>query len=186
MNGKGKGNCYILLLLLLLLLPIIHTVMRLNRYPFRKTLESNETRAEIRETFHSLSLSKVPLARHFLLAQFSRVMPPRKKSKLSNVIQDSPSPSPSPSPEPEDEDEERFHFPSVRLEQPLIDTYTFHSVDHNMIDSEGKGKERANESESEEGKGQEWMLGVDEAGRGPALGMSLSVSPHQRVGEPIQ
>jgi len=98
-------------------------------------------------------------------------MPPRKKSKLC-IVQDSPSPSPSPESQDQVEQEERFHFPSVRLQQPLIDTYTFHSVDHTTTtpaEGDSKGKERANDQE-EEGKGEEWMLGVDEAGRGPALG----------------
>ncbi|GAA5864234.1 hypothetical protein JCM8547_001302 [Rhodosporidiobolus lusitaniae] len=92
----------------------------------------------------------------------------------------SPSPSSRPSPSPPSE---RFSFPSV-LPGPLTDTYTFHSVDHEASKASktagGKGKEKA-EAKEEGGEGQEgqgekpedegeWMLGVDEAGRGPALG----------------
>ena len=62
----------------------------------------------------------------------------------------------------------KVHFPSVRRGQPLVDTYTFHSVDAATgADVEGKGKEREADVPVVEG---EWMLGVDEAGRGPALG----------------
>ncbi|GAA6039314.1 hypothetical protein JCM8097_003259 [Rhodosporidiobolus ruineniae] len=91
------------------------------------------------------------------------------------------SPSPSRTPEPP------FHFPSVRRNEALIDSYTFHSVDAELEGvsgasrGSGKGKERAQEDqEGEEGSEVneeraklvegEWMLGVDEAGRGPALG----------------
>lgn len=59
----------------------------------------------------------------------------------------------------------RFHFPSVRRGQALIDTYTYHSVD-----AEGKGKAREDGGETRDQVEGEWMLGVDEAGRGPALG----------------
>ncbi|GAA5825814.1 hypothetical protein JCM11251_000011, partial [Rhodosporidiobolus azoricus] len=92
--------------------------------------------------------------------------------------------APSPSTSASDaEPEERFHFPSVRLNEPLIDSYTFHSVDlEERASGNGKGKERAVEQGDEEmqqddGEEEgdkvvegEWMLGVDEAGRGPALG----------------
>lgn len=60
----------------------------------------------------------------------------------------------------------RFHFPSVRRGQPLVDTYTYHSVD--PVDSQDKGKQREDAITAEVAG--EWMLGVDEAGRGPALG----------------
>ncbi|GAA5969937.1 hypothetical protein JCM21900_004452 [Sporobolomyces salmonicolor] len=86
----------------------------------------------------------------------------------------------SPSPAFSAEEEAPFPFPSVRLDDPLIDSYTFHSVDPGSgafssgSDSEGKGKGRAIEEQDEQSKGDkvhgEWMLGVDEAGRGPALG----------------
>ncbi|GAA5891599.1 hypothetical protein JCM6882_004524 [Rhodosporidiobolus microsporus] len=97
--------------------------------------------------------------------------------------------SPSPSPSAPEEPEERFHFPSVRLNEALVDSYTFHSVDDERAsgtgkdNGKGKGKERADggaEDGDEEMQDQdqedqqvvegEWMLGVDEAGRGPALG----------------
>ncbi|GAA5973134.1 hypothetical protein JCM11641_006285 [Rhodosporidiobolus odoratus] len=91
---------------------------------------------------------------------------PRKRAAPSR----SPSPGPS-------EPQQRFHFPSVRLDQPLIDSYTFHSVDLEGHKDKGKGRERAGgedgmdeDSEGEGRKEGEWMLGVDEAGRGPALG----------------
>lgn len=54
-------------------------------------------------------------------------------------------------------------FPSVKVDAPLVDSYTFHSVDAESATESLKGKERA-EVEGE------WMLGVDEAGRGPVLG----------------
>ncbi|GAA5984919.1 hypothetical protein JCM10908_002451 [Rhodotorula pacifica] len=85
-------------------------------------------------------------------------------------------PTRSPSPAAEDgPPPPKFHFPSVRRGQPLIDTYTFHSVDPVVavedaaaqVKQEGKGKERETEPAEVEG---DWMLGVDEAGRGPALG----------------
>ena len=56
-------------------------------------------------------------------------------------------------------------FPSVQTEQPLVDSYTFHSVDKQSASGKGKEVLRA----PVEG---EWMLGVDEAGRGPVLGKS--------------
>lgn len=55
-------------------------------------------------------------------------------------------------------------FPSVKTDAPLVDSYTFHSVDKKVAAS-AKGKEV--EQPVIEG---EWMLGVDEAGRGPVLG----------------
>lgn len=55
-------------------------------------------------------------------------------------------------------------FPSVKTNAPLVDSYTFHSVDKEVTTSV-KGKEV--EQPVIEG---EWMLGVDEAGRGPVLG----------------
>jgi len=96
----------------------------------------------------------------------------------------STSPSPDRTPPPP------FHFPSVRRGEPLFDSYTFHSVDVERAKAaagraqggvQGKGKGRAveggedgGEDEEEEGErvkvAGEWMLGVDEAGRGPALG----------------
>ena len=62
-------------------------------------------------------------------------------------------------------------LPSVRS-SPLIDSYTYHSVDPppSSADSSSKGKER--EWPLVAG---EWMLGVDEAGRGPVLGDRKSV-----------
>ncbi|ORY78027.1 ribonuclease [Leucosporidium creatinivorum] len=55
-------------------------------------------------------------------------------------------------------------FPSVKTDAPLVDSYTFHSVDKEVAAS-AKGKEV--EQPAIEG---DWMLGVDEAGRGPVLG----------------
>lgn len=56
-------------------------------------------------------------------------------------------------------------FPSVQTSRPLVDSYTFHSVDHLASLSADKGKAVA-----ERDAGLCWMLGVDEAGRGPVLG----------------
>ncbi|BGP42613.1 hypothetical protein JCM10449v2_006625 [Rhodotorula kratochvilovae] len=92
--------------------------------------------------------------------------------------------SPSRSPSPACTPEPPFLFPSVRRGEPLTDSYTFHSVDaERAAATEGKGKARAEgqggagEGEGEDDEGSlrrevegEWMLGVDEAGRGPALG----------------
>ncbi|GAA5843439.1 hypothetical protein JCM9279_002104 [Rhodotorula babjevae] len=97
--------------------------------------------------------------------------------------------APSASPSPERTPPPPFHFPSVRRGEPLFDSYTFHSVDAERAeaargraqgDAQGKGKERAVEGGEDGGEGEEegervkvegeWMLGVDEAGRGPALG----------------
>ncbi|TKA54032.1 hypothetical protein B0A53_03314 [Rhodotorula sp. CCFEE 5036] len=76
--------------------------------------------------------------------------------------------APSRSPSPDGPPPPKFHFPSVRRGQALVDTYTFHSVDAATgADVEGKGKGREIDIPVVEG---EWMLGVDEAGRGPALG----------------
>jgi ribonuclease H2 subunit A len=55
-------------------------------------------------------------------------------------------------------------FPSVKTDAPLVHSYTFHSADKEVAGS-AKGKEV--EHPAVEG---EWMLGVDEAGRGPVLG----------------
>ncbi|GJN93548.1 hypothetical protein Rhopal_006605-T1 [Rhodotorula paludigena] len=97
-------------------------------------------------------------------------MAPRKRAA-------SRSPSPQRTPEPP------FHFPTVRRGEALFDSYTFHSVDEARAAAggaavgEGKGKGRAQEdAEGEQDEKEvrkvegEWMLGVDEAGRGPALG----------------
>lgn len=99
-------------------------------------------------------------------------MAPRKRAA-------SRSPSPQRTPEPP------FHFPTVRRGEALFDSYTYHSVDEERTAAggttvgEGKGKGRAQEdAEGEQGAEEvskvegEWMLGVDEAGRGPALGTS--------------
>ncbi|KAM0749270.1 ribonuclease [Meredithblackwellia eburnea MCA 4105] len=53
--------------------------------------------------------------------------------------------------------------PSVRVGEPLFDSFTYHSVDAAVSeDVKGKGKEEVIEGD--------WMIGVDEAGRGPVLG----------------
>jgi ribonuclease H2 subunit A len=90
-------------------------------------------------------------------------MPPRKKTKFSKtaIIE---SPSGSPEPEEEQVEEERYQFPTVRPGQALVDSYTFHS------DSTATTPETAHEEERKGKEEEEWMLGVDEAGRGPALG----------------
>ncbi|BGP19115.1 hypothetical protein JCM10213_008038 [Rhodosporidiobolus nylandii] len=84
------------------------------------------------------------------------------------------SPSPAPSHEEEEDEQPPFHFPSVRLNSALIDSYTFHSVDAERQDAAagaagGQDGQDAQMEGPREVKG-EWMLGVDEAGRGPALG----------------
>ena len=91
-------------------------------------------------------------------------MPPRKKTKLTKVVE-----SPAGSPQPEEdgdevEREERYQFPTVRPGQALVDSYTFHS------DSIATSSSATEEEEKAGKEGEEWMLGVDEAGRGPALG----------------
>ncbi|GAA6058807.1 hypothetical protein JCM10212_001923 [Sporobolomyces blumeae] len=82
---------------------------------------------------------------------------------------ESHTPSRSPSPPPP-----RYQFPSVRVGQPLVDSYTFHSVDPRTEALEQDAKmvieATAATKEQEVDKEGEWMLGVDEAGRGPALG----------------
>lgn len=82
-----------------------------------------------------------------------------------------------------------FSHPSIRAQSPLVDSYTYHSIDAELAlalsnaanDQKGKGRQSARDgddatvAEEEEevvapvvqGK---WMLGVDEAGRGPVLG----------------
>lgn len=44
-------------------------------------------------------------------------------------------------------------FPSVRRDAPLVSSYTYHSTEAGCDEVEG-----------------EWMIGIDEAGRGPVLG----------------
>ncbi|KDE05667.1 hypothetical protein MVLG_04038 [Microbotryum lychnidis-dioicae p1A1 Lamole] len=59
-------------------------------------------------------------------------------------------------------------FPSVKRNDPdaLARSYTFHSVDLIEVASSAKDKGKARKPAIEG----EWMLGVDEAGRGPVLG----------------
>ncbi|GAA5832651.1 hypothetical protein JCM3766R1_004280 [Sporobolomyces carnicolor] len=90
-------------------------------------------------------------------------MPPRKKTKLtrgaSAVDEDREGGRVD---QDEEEAVERYQFPTVRPGEALVDSYTFHSSEPlatTSVEVEGAEKE-------EEG----WMLGVDEAGRGPALG----------------
>lgn len=71
---------------------------------------------------------------------------------------------------------------SVRPGVPLIDSYTYHSVDSVESDPTLEGtKRKREEDEQDELKNKkrreemEWMLGVDEAGRGPVLGMHVCV-----------
>lgn len=89
--------------------------------------------------------------------------------------------------EEEEEEEEEEPHPSIRAGQALIDSYTFHSVDPlppsapcSSIDL--KGKRKADVLDEDEAVVKvvpipegEWMIGVDEAGRGPVLGLLLSV-----------
>lgn len=71
----------------------------------------------------------------------------------------------------EEEAPEPTNFPSVQTSSPLVASYTFHSVDPPVsttnVASNGKSKEVEEERPKIEGN---WMLGVDEAGRGPVLG----------------
>lgn len=118
------------------------------------------------------------------------------------TLTDSPAPSKmaprkrAASPTPSDASDtapiERYQFPSV-LPGPLTDSYTFHSVDEERVGGPAK---RFKLAEAEEGEGEtrkeeqdggeevheqkvegEWMLGVDEAGRGPALGALTTFLP---------
>lgn len=85
------------------------------------------------------------------------------------------SPSPSRSASPAADKQPRFHFPSVRRDEPLSDSYTYHSVDAEVAGREAQAAADVGMGEVE-GKREvegEWMLGVDEAGRGPALGESV-------------
>ncbi|GAA5934946.1 ribonuclease H2 catalytic subunit RNH201 [Sporobolomyces koalae] len=86
-------------------------------------------------------------------------MPPRKKVKLE------PSAESVDATTEVEAASERFHFPSVRLNEALVDSYTFHSdsLDATVDESNAQEVQRGKEAD-------EWMLGVDEAGRGPALG----------------
>ncbi|KAJ8292492.1 Ribonuclease H2 subunit A [Rhodotorula toruloides] len=81
-------------------------------------------------------------------------------------------PSASRSASPSAEKQSRFHFPSVRRNEPLIDSYTYHSVDaeRKQAGEQTGARKDANEAEEKRDVEGEWMLGVDEAGRGPALG----------------
>lgn len=74
------------------------------------------------------------------------------------------------------EDDQEQSLPSVRPGMALIDSYTYHSVD--LVEEGGHGSELADEKEkiNKKRKGElEWMLGVDEAGRGPVLGESWDI-----------
>ncbi|KAK4047345.1 hypothetical protein OIO90_006204 [Microbotryomycetes sp. JL221] len=59
-------------------------------------------------------------------------------------------------------------FPSVKLDAPLVSSYTYHSTDdeHKRLDQDDSDK-AAPKTNLIDG---EWILGVDEAGRGPVLG----------------
>ena len=60
-------------------------------------------------------------------------------------------------------------IPSV-VQAPLVESYSYHSVDAVKLHSEAEIKKIADRAQ-----GVEWMLGVDEAGRGPVLGQSSIV-----------
>lgn len=49
--------------------------------------------------------------------------------------------------------------PSVRLDTPMIDSYTFHSSSEDAEDADA-----------------EYIMGIDEAGRGPVLGQSSALT----------
>lgn len=83
-------------------------------------------------------------------------------SSMSDPIASTSAPPSPPSSSP---------FPSVQTSAPLVDSYTFHSVDHCAALSSDKGKAVAQRD-----AGLSWMLGVDEAGRGPVLGQSGGLS----------
>ncbi|KAL8277699.1 hypothetical protein RQP46_009972 [Phenoliferia psychrophenolica] len=57
--------------------------------------------------------------------------------------------------------------PSVRPDAPLIDSFTYHSVDPISSPDASLDKGKGKELTAIPG---DWMLGVDEAGRGPVLG----------------
>lgn len=57
-----------------------------------------------------------------------------------------------------------FVLPSV-VDAPLIESYSYHSVDAVKLHTEAEIQKNA-----ERAQNVEWMLGVDEAGRGPVLG----------------
>lgn len=113
-------------------------------------------------------LASFSLSLHSLVSRFTTryAMPPRKKTKLtrgaSAVDEDREGGRVD---QDEEEAVERYQFPTVRPGEALVDSYTFHSSEPlatTSVEVEGAEKE-------EEG----WMLGVDEAGRGPALGQSF-------------
>lgn len=57
-----------------------------------------------------------------------------------------------------------FVLPSV-VAAPLVESYSYHSVDAVKLHSEAEISKTADRAQKVE-----WMLGVDEAGRGPVLG----------------
>lgn len=72
--------------------------------------------------------------------------------------------------------------PSVRPGAPLIDSFTYHSVDPIVSPDASFDKGKGKEVDAVPG---DWMLGVDEAGRGPVLGQSRPISAARCVGSRV-
>lgn len=73
--------------------------------------------------------------------------------------------------------------PSVRIGEPLLASYTYSSTSQlpDEVEDDGaevkdeKGKQRAARED------EEWMMGIDEAGRGPVLGQKAAWTMSDRL-----